>query len=203
MTKLLRSGFLILGLMSLAFSTQAALIEIVPGAQDVALGDPVQVDILFTPEGALLGGFDIDILFDDAILAFSSFDFGVGLGGGFPDSFQDFDDRIAGVLNIAELSLVSDLSGLQNGSPFLLGSIFFDTLAAGTSTIVFGEIMLTDDGLDTLPVTPINGAVTVNNPPVSVPEPSTLALILIGLFAIATTRRPRRRQVAQGCAGTA
>lgn len=97
-------GFLQLG------TASAAVVSFSPSSQNVALGDSVSVDLRISGlENDILSAFDLDISFDDSILAFQSFTFGTGLDVfDFGANFADIADFGNGVVNVLELSLDTD-----------------------------------------------------------------------------------------------
>ena len=75
------------------------------------------------------------------------------------------------------------------GAPFVLGSIFFDAVAAGTSAIDFGAIILSDEIGFPLQINQISSGVVTVNPPVAIAEPPVWALLIMGLSLLLWRRR--------------
>ena len=196
MSRSLRGILLAVGLVGLSAVVSATPIEITPAVQVVDLGEQVQVDILVTPDpGILVGAYDFLVNFDDSILAVFGVTFGTALGGPF-DSIEDSVDLGGGSLNLWGFSLLGDLTTVQDGSSFVLASILFDTLAAGTSALdLVGNILSEPPGYDYLGddigfsifAEPTGGSVTVNEV-VAVPEPPVWALLITG-FGLLLWRR--------------
>ncbi len=97
-----------------------------PADSDVGLGTSISIDIVIAPEtGLLIGGFDIVIDFDSAILSLLDVVFGTSLNDP-TDPFFSFLQMVnvlgGGSVQVAEGSLLSvlDLGGRQDGSPFVL-----------------------------------------------------------------------------------
>lgn len=182
---------IILGLSLCSAFVNATPIEFVPSDQTVGLGSQVSVDIVVTPDdGALISAFDFIVSYDSSILSFSSVVFGGLLGGDIFASLQ-FDELIPGdgMLNLSELSFLfdSELDELQNTSSFVLATIFFGTLDAGTSLLglSFGDSgFLVGAQFSPLAAELGTGSITV----VSVPEPPTWLLFIAGLLAVSFHR---------------
>lgn len=202
MNKLLK----ILGLavpLSLLAAQPASAISLVfnPVSQDVALGDPAQVDVIVTDlNNQLVGTYDFNVHWDDSILSLASVDFDIFLDGPV-GSIQDFDDSVSGTVNVFEISL--DLLANQDGNTaFRLFTLTFDTLANGLSPLSFtGNIAPSDqflgdeDGDSIAQVSTGSGRICVGGncgQPEPVPEPPVMMLIGAGLLGFAFNRRHRR-----------
>ena len=164
-------------------SVQAATISIVPSSQTINVSETTAADLVISGLGNFtspsLGGFDIDVTFDDSILSFNSETFGTLLGA----SIQGVDTSTPGVVSLFEVSLesVSTLDGLQPDS-FLLATLMFDGIALGTSQLGFGYVLLSDAIAGEIPTTLVPAVVTV------VPLPASIWLFasaLGGLIGIA------------------
>ncbi len=192
----------------LAFSparSYAVSITFDPAAQDVLLGNQAMVDIVISGLGAYeapsLGAFDFTIDFDPAILALNGVTFGDpvlgdqldiwGLGGN-PMGESELGP---GAVNMFEISLdfPEDLDAYQ-ADTFVLASLTFDTLAAGTSGLdlspglippVFGDAWgePLDFAVDPGSITVVAGGSA------PVPEPGTILLLGSGLLGLAGFRR--------------
>ena len=138
-----------LGLLHLS-AARAALVGFSPDSQNVALGSPASVDLVVSGLGDdILTGFSLEISYDSSILGFQSFTVGPGPTeldplGLFPVGFLSSGAEIsAGIVAVSDLSPAPDLilPVLQPNS-FVLGTLEFDTLAAGTSalTISFAQL---------------------------------------------------------------
>lgn len=167
-----------------------------PPSQAVVLGSEASIDVRLggaMPDG--LGAYDFDVTFDPALLAFDRAIDGLGLGlaiglGTFPG---------VGTVTVSDFSLesVADLLALQSDD-FVLFTLVFDTLAAGTSSLGFDLVTLGDAaGAPIVPAALGTGSITIT---AAIPEPGALSLlVLAGLAAVAT----RKRTVARSDGATA
>jgi hypothetical protein len=187
----------------------AVTIDIVPNAKSVQVGDTFATDIVVSGLSAaneIVSAYDFDIAYDASILSATDVSFGPYLDDllfpGF--SFQDVDLSISGIIDFAETSLLSN-SELESQQPdsFTLATLSFEALVSGASQIYFvpdptyGIDVKSRDPLNVLPVNVVNEQVTVN-PSISVPEPNTLALMLIALAGL-TFRQYNRKHVKDSC----
>lgn len=182
-------------LIASTLTAHAALIELVPSASTVNLGDPVDLSLRISGLGdgfaPSVGGFDIDVTFDPALLGLTAVVFGDPVLGDQLDLFG-FGSVIselpfAGGVNLFELSfdLPNDLDTLQ-APAFTLATLTFDTIAPGLGTVVPSFVSLSDglgDALDT-EVRPTTLAIVERQ----IPEPTTMGLLLLGLAGVGISR---------------
>gem|GEM_PF-885356 len=165
----------------------AVSLDFVPSSQEVQVGQPVSVDIFISGLGEgippSVGAFDLDVSFDPAILSPTGVAFGPFLGIPFVDALVDANFP-PGVIDLAEVSLLpsADLDLLQPAA-FPLATLFFDTLALGTSPLIFSQVIVDDAFGGKLDVITGSGSVGV------VPEPGTLLLMGIGLVMVGFGRK--------------
>lgn len=177
-------------------SAMAVAITITPATQTITLGDTAAVDIGISGLGdhaaPSLGVFDLDILFDPAILSFNSVVFGDPVLGdqlvlGF-GSITELKTAV-GSINLFELSLESaaDLDSLQPGE-FILARILFNSLSAGDSALQVAVNDLGDASGAALTASVSDANITVS----AVPEPDALFLLTAGLLVIFLWRRKQQ-----------
>jgi hypothetical protein len=199
-------GALLLG--SLAANAPAAVVTIEPAASVLAVGGSLSVDVRVSGLGdgsdPTLTAFDLDIEFDDSLLAFEQAIFYGFLGDPALTEADIVADGLTspGTLRLAESSFLDVsasnctfciapyLEDLQIDS-FLLASIEFGGLAPGIATIAFGTTrQLVDQDAGFLSVSTAAGAqVTVQ----ALPVPPSVGLILLGLLAVLPMRRTGRK----------
>jgi len=158
-----------------------------PSSQVAPVGSSVDVDLVISGLGDFmpdsLSVFDLDVLYDTAILGLTNVAFGDPVLGDQLDlfGFGSFTGvgPVAGGANIFEISFdsPSDLDTLQPGS-FTLARLSFDVLANGTSPLDLANVILGDAFGAPLAADVDPGSVT------GVPEPGTITLFLMGSVAL-------------------
>jgi MYXO-CTERM domain-containing protein len=150
----------------------------------------LEVSGLGGADASSLSAYDFDLTFDASQLSFDSAEFGTLLGGP-AFSLQDSGLTSAGVVDLAELSLLgkTELDGLQ-GDSFVLATLHFTPVAAGTSNIGFSQALVARG--DGAPIREFSLApATVTASERAIPEPGAFALFALGALAV-VRRRPRR-----------
>lgn len=198
-----------LGLLALWGSfgvAQAAplLMFFTPGSTTVTVGDSFVVDFAITGlnpalQSDIISAFDVDVVFDPTLLSITGISFGTQLGVG-ADQFSG-SSIASGVADLYQFSLLSDadLKLQQPGATVTLGSLNFIALAAGISALDFDTLLQTVGGaLDSNAIATLltpdtqSGSVTIHaGQATSVPEPTTLLLLGIGLIFLASHRQRR------------
>ena len=176
------------------------MLSLVPHSQTVDVGDTVVVDVTVSGLGnfaaSAIGTFDIELGFDDSIIGFDAGGSSLGdpiLGdlvdlSGFANflgpPFAGIDDLGGGTVELFELSFddEADLIAAQP-SGFVLGTLSFTALSAGTTDLSFPFALLGDEFGIGLDVDLAPGSITV------VPAPAAALLGLLGLAIVGTIRR--------------
>ena len=168
----------------------AITLNFVPSDQTVNLGNQATVDVFVSePAGTLVGAFDFFVNYDPDILSFDigNLTFGSSLGGP-STSFQSVSESLAGNINVAELSFVSDLTALQDGtSDLFLFSVTFNTLEFGVSPLTLSgginpdfDFLGNENGI----AIALDDIGTVNINVAAVPNPGTFWLLGSGLACL-------------------
>jgi len=177
----------------LAFSAGAVTIGFDPASQAVAVGDTVFVDVVVSDLGGeIVSAYDLDITYDDSLLAVESVSLSSALGDElFFEAFYHSDISNSGVVDIAGLSLLFDfeLLALQGGDSVVLGTLGFRTLGLGESSLDFVFDAFNDikgSNAAVLDVTPVPGSIS------AVPEPTAALLFFVGVAAVHSAIRGQR-----------
>lgn len=183
---------------SFALHAQAAVINLLPSNNAVNVGDDVALNVnisgLNDGNNPALGVYDLNLNFDNSLFAVKSIQFGDGVKGNQLDvngfgSLQS-SDAGNGWLNLFELSFdaAEDLHNFQ-ASEFTLFSVIFTALDQGAGLFSLNANSLGDAYGNNLLIDSIhNSSVNVT----SVPEPTGVALIGLGLLALGATRINRK-----------
>jgi hypothetical protein len=167
-------------------SAEAINLTIFPQNQFVAVGGQFSLTLEASAlEGAAIGGFDIDLGFDDTRFAFVSALFGSALGEvGGGDQLTDVVPG-AGVVSLGSVSLLDpiELAARQLGTVSLV-SLTFQALATGAGAFTFDFIQVSDAfGAELQVINATPATVDV------VPEPALGWLLALGGAAGAARRR--------------
>ena len=188
----------ILGAAALLTATTAQAISLGfdPASPVGPVGSSVDVNLTisglgdFSPDS--LSTFDIDVLYDPAMLALA----GAAIGDPLSISGDQLDplgigtinsvSSTPGTANLFDLSFdpAIALDTLQPGS-FTLATLTFRVSKVSTSPLAFGKMILGDSvgGLFAQPVSAVSANVT------AVPEPSTITLFLMGSLVLGAAWR--------------
>jgi hypothetical protein len=179
--------FGIVGVLAVLFpsSTFATMIEFAPRSQTVT--GPAAVQVVISDLTTAVGGFDIIVGFDPTILSPTGVEFGPFLGApNLGEATETFTFVPMGI-NFTSLSFLSalELDPLQPES-FALATLFFNTLAEGTSPLTFFQADVVDALAQPILLTTLDGSVTK-----AIPEPGTVVLLACGLAVAAVRQRER------------
>src|SRR5688572_9383987 len=182
--------------LSLSLNAHAISIDLIANQTAINVGDNIEVQVrisgLSDASAPALGVYDVHFNYDASLFNFSSVLWGDSTLGNQLDlsNFGSLQDSSSGSswLNALELSFddATDLELLQAGE-FTLFSVMLNAIA-----IVCGHYSLTTNPLgdasgDDVLIDNITGT-TVDVGSVSVPEPSSMLLLLLGIVAIAVLR---------------
>lgn len=154
---------------------------------EIPVGSSITADVHYTRPDfwspIRLGGYDLTLSFDPAVLSVSSVSFGNGLNLGNAADSEPTYQVANGTLNVQEVSYASSLSSQPTG--FTVFSVTFTGLATGFTDVAFSRIDLSDQA--GLPLTdPANWGNGIS----VVPEPEAWAAVAgIGLVATGIWRR--------------
>lgn len=179
-------------------AASAALISFDPSNQTVGTGDSVNVDLVISGlddkvPNDIVSAFDLDVSYDPDVLRATGVAFGAFLGDpNLSEAIADFDLSMLGRVDLAELSLLSDLDlGNRQPASFILATLSFQALELGTSLLSLEpdpRLGIDVKGLEAkiLPVDVKDGNIAV------VPLPGVAWLFgsaLIGLLGFRSTGR--------------
>lgn len=182
---------LFMSILALGGPARAAIISFSPSNTTIMVGNQGTVDITVSglETGEAVGGFDLNVVFDPALLVLNQVNFGSALG---MVNIDQFTSSIFGLgrIDFAAVSLAdeSTLLGLQIGT-FMLAQLVFDSVGSGTSKIMFDAftppgLLLSDQFGNAIAITANNEATVRVDPAVAVPEPTTLPLLVLGILLI-------------------
>lgn len=152
----------------------AAVLNLASDTEQITKGSLFAVDVLLS-DAPRIGAFDLQFNYNPRALSFSHYELGAALGN--IDLYEALDLSMGlirlGAVNLAELSLLSDLS--SQPPSFSLGTLYFTPLDRGASTMSLAMVTLADDWGNL--VSSSSNALRIN----AVPEPASYALLLTGL----------------------
>lgn len=134
-----------------------------------------------------LGGFDLDLDFDPAVIQYQSYSLGVELVDPIfgQDDFSDDSNAASGRLQLAEVSWLLDFTGQPDA--FVLATLSFVAQQPGDSPLTLSRVALSDDLGGVLDVDSVAGG------SVSVPVPGTLLLLPLGAGLLMMRQTGKRR----------
>lgn len=177
------------------YSTNTPNIIILSIARITQTGNSVDIGIgisgLDSAASPSLSTYDLDLNFDPAYLSFALVDYGDSVLGNQLDLFNLGSNPASaeltspGVVNLFELSgdSVADLNNLQ-ASSFILATVTFDVLNAGTSPFGLDSNALGDADRNSLAHIIVSPATIT-----TVPLPAAFFMMFSGLFAVLAIKR--------------
>lgn len=188
-------GFLSAVCLSLSLSANAVTIDLMADQHLINLGDTIEMQVLISGlDGEkTLGVYDLDLHYDASLFSLINLFWGDAVKGNQLDlaGAGNLQDSLSGSgwLNLLEVSFddAQDLIANQ-ADEFTLFRIVFTSIAIGSGNFFVTNNVTGDAYGNNLIIDTISDSqVTVNNP-VSVPEPSSLLMLLLGLLAVAALR---------------
>jgi len=186
--------------MALAASEEAQAIGIgfAPSSITASAGDSFFLDVVVTDlAGGIVSAYDLDVIYDATLLSATSVSFGPLLGDvGTFQVLEDFDLSTPGVVDLAQLSLLSDgaLASLQPDDGFVIASLGFSVGTTGSSTIGFSFDAFNDvKGVRASVLDVVAGTATVRPPGAPIPEPTAAAVFGAGILVVSWRHRRDRR----------
>ncbi|WP_310386394.1 cohesin domain-containing protein [Roseateles sp.] len=200
----------------LSMAAQASpMVSFNPSSSSTLTGDNFSIDVNISGLSAteIVSVFDFNIYFDSTVLKGVSWTLGTGLGGLWEDlssvagnSFDLFALSVPIDPSLSQTLIDDALAALQADGDFTLVTLTFEALNAGVSQIGFGNgsnerVIVGRDAADLTGVDYGGACVAVNSPAggtnaCTVPEPSSYALVGLGLFAAFAPCAMRRRKTA-------
>jgi hypothetical protein len=181
-----------------AAPASAIVISFVPTDQTVDLGSAVGVDLVISDLGNFtapsLGSFDLDVMYDAAILSAPSVTLTALLGDDSQgETIEGVDVSMPGLIDLFLVSLLpqQELEALQPAS-FVLLTLTFDAIAQGVSALELPQVLLGDALGTELEVIAGSGSITVRGTGAGVPEPSLAGLLFGAALGVFARRRSAR-----------
>lgn len=176
-------------------AAQTPILNMLPSAGTLQPGQGLTLEIVLNdrPSASPVAFFDLDIVFDPAVLRFEGLQLGSALGDiaeGQAVNASLPPDLANGVVNLAVLSLLPSLNA-QPASP-VFGQLSFSAIGLGPSGLGFGFSAVEAAGGVAIPHLRLDATVAV------VPEPAAAWLLAAGLLALGARYRQQADAPARG-----
>lgn len=177
-------GAALLGMMACAQAWAIPTLSVTATPGTAAPGSKISVAVSVA-DVTDLAGYNFNFGFDSTVLKLTDYSRGLFLGSGADQGYFGVQDGLV----YAYGTVTSSLSGMSGAGT--LAYFTFETLTAGMSGLNFSDVLFTDSAFNELPVTAVNGSVTVTAATSDVPEPASLMLLAAGGLAAGALRRRR------------
>lgn len=185
--------------LAICTACSGASLVVTPSVSSLNVGGAFTVDVsvtgLTTGAAPSLGAFQLDFVYDNALLSLDGLTFGSQLSLNGTNSLQGFIPGVGSAVAVFESSFntSSELNDGQLGD-FLLFQLALTAVAPGSSTLTLANLIMADAELVPNDIsgsfTFTGSSVTIESDP-AVPEPGALALVSLGTALILLRQKLR------------
>ena len=172
------------GATAIGFSTSSIITEV---------NQAFSLDLVIDGEGAVVGAFDVDIIYDPSQISFDGHHLTEYLGDDALGEVFDLslgDDLGLGVIDLFAFSLLSsdELATIQSPSFFPVAKLMFSYIGEDVSTISIDStdffLYVGDENGDSLDINIENSVTVIRADSTPIPEPATTFMLGAGLIVI-------------------